>query len=91
MGFKWWITSELYSVSNMTKAELDISFNRKISKYSRKDMLRRLLWGLCKPFFSIESQSVVSLAVHSLKDFWRKNWKECSYLQLKYNIHALES
>ncbi len=35
----------------MNKAELQISLNRKASKYSRKELLRRVFWGLCKPFF----------------------------------------
>ncbi|MFT5701690.1 MAG: putative colanic acid biosynthesis acetyltransferase WcaF [Desulforhopalus sp.] len=56
----------------MLKPTLDINANRKAVKYSRHDMIRRILWGLIKPLFSYSPRPLFGWRNFLLKQFGAK-------------------
>jgi len=56
----------------MENSTLDINANRKAVKFSRYEMIRRVLWGLVKPLFSFSPRTLFAWRVLLLRLFGAK-------------------
>jgi len=52
--------------------ELDISVNRRASKYSRSELFRRVVWGLCSPLFRFSPRPMFAWRTFLLRLFGAK-------------------
>ena len=53
----------------MKKSTMDINANRKAIKYSRQEMIRRILWGIVKPLFSFSPRPLFAWRAFLLRRF----------------------
>ena len=53
----------------MENSTLDINANRKAIKYSRHEMIRRILWGFVKPLFSFSPRPLFAWRAFLLRQF----------------------
>jgi hypothetical protein len=52
---------------------LDIERNRRARKYSSSEMIRRALWTLTRPLFSVQSEALFRMAAIFTAMFRREN------------------
>ncbi len=66
----------------MQNSSLDIRSNRKAAKYSRNEMIRRVVWGCVKPLFTFSPRSLFS---------WRNFLLRLMGAKIGSNVHIYNS
>lgn len=69
MGAGWWADTRLCKNRLMENSTLDINANRKAEKYSRHEIIRRILWGLIRPLFLFSPRPLFAWRVFLLRLF----------------------
>jgi|JTFP01.1.fsa_nt_gb putative colanic acid biosynthesis acetyltransferase WcaF len=72
MGAWWWAGPGLRKIRLMENSTLDINANRNAVKYSRHEMICRVLWGLIKPLFSFSPRPLFGWRAFLLRLFGAK-------------------